>query len=279
MRSRWCGIYCAVILLTAAALAQSERAKATGELPDILGIRPGMPIGEAFQVLKAHDPKGSIKYGQKRIDAVSTKPITHALLYSPTASTEDPEAILVDITFPPSQQLVWRVTRTLQFSTGREVPVATLVTALRQKYGQEIANKSQSLYWVFDGRGRPLTRSSGIDLVDCAQYVEIPTGLMSYISAFSGGAPSSQNIPAGVALNPTTVAANRDNCHQFVYAAAYLSSSVARPDVATAITVAITDIGAGIRAGQATQAAMNNAASAQRQQEIKKSQQQAAPTF
>jgi F0F1-type ATP synthase membrane subunit c/vacuolar-type H+-ATPase subunit K len=49
--------------------------------------------------------------------------------------------------------------------------------------------------------------------------------------------------------------------------------------VATAITVAITDIGAGIRAGQATQAAMNNAAAAQRQQEIKKSQQQAAPTF
>ena len=263
-------------MLTLNCVAQQSN----GGLPDVIGIRPGMAIGDAYKVLKAHDPKGAIKFGQRRIAAVSDKPITHAFLYSPTSSTDDMEVILADITFPPSQQVVWRVTRLIRFPEEKEVPKATLLAALRQKYGPEIpASNPQFAYWVFDEQGHPANRNAGINLADCAQYVELPSNVASTLSLFTDGRLSSESVPGGVALYPSNVVANRDACQAYVFVVAYLVPGVFHRDLVGSVTVAITDLGAGIRAGKATQSVMNNAVAAQQQKELKKAQQQAAPTF
>jgi hypothetical protein len=255
-------------------------AQQSNVMPDVIGIRPGMAIGDAYKVLKAHDAKGAIKFGQRRIPAVSDKPITHAFLYSPTSSTEDMEVILADITFPPSQQVVWRVTRLIRFPEGKEIPLGTLLAALRQKYGPEIpASNPQFAYWVFDPQGHPANRNAGVNLADCAQYVELPSNILTYMSLFTDGRPSSESVPGGVALSPSSVVANRDACQAYVFVVAYLSPGGLHRELVGSIVVAITDLGAGIRAGRATQSVMNNAAAAQQQKELKKAQQQAAPTF
>lgn len=272
-----CGLGVVLGALAAAALAQPNQAESGSALPDILGIRPGMAIADAYRVLKAHDPKGSLQYGQKRIEAISDKPVTHAFLYSPTASPQDPEIILVDLTFPPSQQTVWRVSRFLRFPSGKEPLPATFVSALRQKYGQELPSRIPQLaFWVFDEQGRPAGGHAGIDLVDCAMYVDRP-GPPSVLGQ-NTGVSNALNVPPGVALNPTVVVANREACYPFVYVTATLVADGAN-GVMTATTVTVTDLGAGIRAGTATRNLMDQRAAAQQQRELEKARRQPVPAF
>ena len=268
----------ALLALTLGAATASGQAPPNGALPDVIGIRPGMPIGEAYQLLKAHDPKGAILYGQKRIEGISEKPITHAFLYSPRGSGEDPEIIVVDVTFPPNQQTVWRVSRFLRIEPGKEPLPETLLAALRQKYGHEVPNTvPQNFYWVFDERGNPADRSGNLNLSDCAIYVEYVHA--PGVLAQTAGAASSPNVPSGVALNPTAVVANRDACHPFVYVRATFTPKATDTRVIEAVGITITDLGAGIRAGTATQALMGKAGEAQQRQAIDHAKKQSAPTF
>jgi len=215
-----------------------------------------------------------LRLGWKQIDAISQKPITHAFAYSPTGSDQDSEIIVVDITFPPSKQIVWRITRYVRFEPGKEPVPETLLTALRQKYGQEVSSSiPENTFWVFDQQGRPAGRSSGINLADCAMYVE-----HGYAFGAMNTAASSGGIAPGVALYPTAVVANRDACQAFVYVAATTTPSSNREAV-QAISVTVTDLGAGIRAGKATQAVMNNTATAEQQHAMKKAKEQPAPVF
>jgi hypothetical protein len=250
----------------------------TGLAPDVLGLRPGMPIGDAYRLLKAHDPRGSIRYGQKRIAAVSDKPITHALLYSANGSSQDPEIIIVDATFPPGPQTVWRVTRFVQFAEGKRPLASTVLDALRQKYGQELPNRTPQLYsWVFDQQGRPLRSAPGVDLNDCAYFVERPN-VQSYMD-MEGRVEILQNVPPGPALYPANVVANRDACHAYIYVGATVAEQGVQNHELNSVSVSITDIGRAIRAGVATNAVMNRAAEQQQQRELNKAKQQAAPSF
>ena len=89
--------------------------------PAIVGIRPGTPIGEAYELLKQHGPNGMIQYGQKRLDVLSDKPITYSMLWSATGSSEDREIVEVDLNFPPLEQKVWRISRRISFPADHEI--------------------------------------------------------------------------------------------------------------------------------------------------------------
>jgi hypothetical protein len=255
-----------------------SQAQSNDVLPDVVGIRPGIPIGEAYQLLKAHQPKGTIDYAQKRVQEMSGKLITHALQYSSTGSVQDPEVIVVDITFPPAPQTVWRVSRYLHFEPGKEPVPATLLTALRQKYGQDVpSTMPQNAYWVFDRQGHPANRSAGLDLSDCAMYVDHPNapGILTH----NVGDDSAPSMPLSALLMQTVVAANRDACHEFVYVAASLSLDSPRNSLVRAISTTITDVGVLERSQIAAHAFLNRAATSQQQRVIKKAKEQPAPVF
>jgi len=276
--SSWSVLSLIVVVTFLCSVAQSPSVPQTGLAPDVVGLRPGMPIGDAFRALKAHDPRGSIRYGQKRIAAVSDKPITHALLYSANGSSQDPEIIIVDATFPPGQQTIWRVTRFVQFAEGKRPLASTVLNALRQKYGQELPNRTPQLYsWVFDQQGRSVRTAPGLDLSDCAFYVERPNA-PSYMD-MEGGAEILQNVPPGPALYPANVVANREACHAYIYVGATLIEQTIQNHELSNVSVSITDIGRAIRAGVATNAVMNRTAEQQQQKELNKAKQQAAPSF
>jgi hypothetical protein len=279
MRSRiCCGLGIALAALTIGAVAQMAQAPSNGVLPDVVGIRPGIPIGEAYQLLKAHEPKGVIQYEQNRLQEFSGKLITYALLYSPTGSGQDPEIIAVDITFPPSPQTVWRVSRYLRFEPGKEPLAAPLLTALRQKYGQEVHTAiPQNTYWVFDRQGHPAGHSSGVDLSDCAANVSHPS--LPALVGQNGGGDRSPISSLSVWLNQSVVAANRDACHAFVYVAATLTWDRSNNSLVQTISTTVTDVGVLERSEIAAKALLDNAAAAQQQAVMKKAKEQAAPVF
>jgi hypothetical protein len=272
------GLGIAAAALTLGAVAQMGQAPSSGVLPDVVGIRPGIPIAEAYQLLKAHEPKGFIQYEQNRLQEFPGKVITHALLYSPTGSEQDREIIVVDITFPPAQQTVWRVSRYLRFEADKEPLPATLLTALRQKYGQEVHTTiPQNTFWVFDRQGHPAGHSSGVDLSDCAASVDRPTSLGLPVQ--NASADSSPISPLRVWLNRSVVAANRDACHAFVYVTATQLLDYSNNSLVQTLLTTVTDVGVLERSEIAAKALLDNAATAQQQSVMKKAKEQPAPVF
>jgi hypothetical protein len=240
--------------------------------PSIVGIRPGTPIDEAYKILSQHGSNGMIQFGQKQLDALADKPITYAFVWSTTGSPEDRELIDVDLTFPPSEQKVWRITRRISFPPGQEPTADAMLNSLRKTFGKELpTGVSERAFWAFDTQGRP-AQGSGINLADCAQYLDLPD-LNNTVLAFAS-AKTSPNV----ALAPTVVVANRESCHQFVFVVANLAGASNGGKIRF-VSVTITDIGAGIRAGTATQAALNGADLAHQQKALKKAQQQSVPQF
>ena len=246
-------------------------------LPAIVGIRTGTPIADAYQLLKQHDAKGMIQYSQKRIEEISDKPITYGFMLSTTGSPEDRELIGVDITFPPSEQKVWRISRRIVFPAGHEPLAEAMLSSLRKTFGPELPARSVGQTdWAFDTQGHP-AQGKGIDLTDCAQTLSFPD-MPNAVSAFNSAQTATAMSP-DAALSPNLVAANREACHQFVYVVANFAYAPGSRTTIHSVAVTITDIGAGIRAGMATNAVLNGAASAEQKAALKKAQAQPVPRF
>jgi hypothetical protein len=245
--------------------------------PAIVGIRPGTPIGDAYQMLKQHGANGVIQYGQKRLDVLADTPITYAMLWSATGSQEDREIVEVDLNFPPNDQKVWRISRRISFPPDHEPLAEAMMNSLRKTFGKELPSSAPDhAFWAFDTQGRPV-QGRGVEMADCALYLDLPE-LSGTVLAFAS-AKTSSTVSPNVALAPTVVAANREQCRQFVFVAANLAAEPGNRATIRFVSVTITDIGAGIRAGTATQAALNGAASAQQQNALKKAKEQPVPQY
>ena len=132
----------------------------SSKLPDITGIKLGMPIAEAGAIVQKLNPG-------RPVDQLRDGPSAKQLFVD-TLRVADSRIVTdtyVHLTLPPQPQLVWHVSRTLQ---QPNVARATVIAALRQKYGKEAwdlrgtlapaANDEEidSMWWVFDEQGRPV---------------------------------------------------------------------------------------------------------------------------
>ena len=129
--------------------------------PSIVGVRLGMPLREAFTILQT-------EYPSKRLDTEATslptieKPVLNGFSTGLSPVRSGDEWITVEVTPPPSPQVVWRVRRQL----GRQkIFRANVIDSLREKYGKESAEllgqsvaddrHANTLLWFFDDRWRP----------------------------------------------------------------------------------------------------------------------------
>ena len=135
----------------------------SSKLPDITGVRLGMPMAEAaaiVQKLNPGRPMDSLRDGPNANQSfVDTLRVADSRVVTDT---------YVSLTLPPQPQLVWRVYRTLQ---QPNVARTTVIGALRQKYGKEAhalrgtsvpaANDDEidSMWWVFDEQGRAVSNT------------------------------------------------------------------------------------------------------------------------
>lgn len=135
----------------------------SSKLPDVTGIRLGMPMAEASALVQKLNPG-------RPMDALRDGPSANQLFVN-TLRVADGRTVTdtyVDLTLPPQPQLVWHVSRNLQ---QPNVARATVIGALRQKYGKEAfdlrgtlvpaANDDEidSMWWVFDEQGRAVTNT------------------------------------------------------------------------------------------------------------------------
>ncbi len=135
----------------------------SSKLPDITGIRLGMPMAEAGALVQKLNPG-------RPMDSLRDGP-NASHLFVDTLRVADSRVVTdtyVSLTLPPQPQLVWRVFRTLQ---QPNVARATVIGALRQKYGKEAhalrgtllpaANDDEidSMWWVFDEQGRAVSNT------------------------------------------------------------------------------------------------------------------------
>src|SRR5579862_3450144 len=109
---------------------QAQTGAPANTLPDILGARTGMAPGDAYNLLKAHDPAHSVALEQVAYPQLyGDKPITYGMN---TATSGPDDLFSVEITLPPNQQVVWRVHRVLgRFSSN----TTNVINSLLQKYG------------------------------------------------------------------------------------------------------------------------------------------------
>jgi hypothetical protein len=99
-------------------------------LPNILGVSTGMSPGDAYNLLKEHDPAHSVVLEQVAYPQLyGTKPITYGMN---TATGGNDDQFSVEITLPPNPQIVWRVHRALgRFSST----TPNVINSVLQKYG------------------------------------------------------------------------------------------------------------------------------------------------
>jgi hypothetical protein len=119
------------VLVIAATLTARTLLTAADVAPDIIGIRPGMPVQDALKLLRAHDPNAYLTIGQATIPELGPKPAP-SLLH---LAIEDYDIIAVHIALPPNEQVVWGVARRLRFPRGKGLLRDAVVATLREKYG------------------------------------------------------------------------------------------------------------------------------------------------
>jgi hypothetical protein len=143
-----------------AATTPATPAKGTAAgFPDIAGLRIGMPLRDAFTVLQTQHP--AVKLGMYPLDIPGIdKPVLEGFSYGWETLAFHPEKVIVDVTPPPGQQVVWKVRRYL---SQQKIYRANVLASLREKYGKEMATtpavatdaQISEMWWILDEQGHP----------------------------------------------------------------------------------------------------------------------------
>ena len=201
---------------------------------DVVGFRPGMPIQEAYQKLKAYNPQGKITAHETTVPEIGAKPIPQGLFLSEsgTSSSSEKEMIELSITLPPGPQVVYKVTRILNFQPGQELTEANALAALRDKYVQDFSfgENNPVRMWFFDQQGQ---RAKQDTFAQCANApVEYQPGLGQPIAPYR---PPEQMYPM---------------CTSLIFVKAALQRG--QGGLLTSMAVSLSDIALHRRAAEAT---------------------------
>lgn len=132
------------------------------KLPDVMGINLGMPVQQAVAMVKSKWPVGQVKVFYAKFPNSSDPPwITRVSARRPGTglnSANSVDDITVFFSAPPDPQVVVQISRTSFMipPTAR----GNLVTALRQKYGQELKQPQSgaNMAWEFNELGQPVPK-------------------------------------------------------------------------------------------------------------------------
>jgi hypothetical protein len=251
----------------ALSVAQSPPKSPNG-MPDIVGLYPGMPVGDAYNLLKAYFPTrgGRVDVRQDTIQGLNGDKPLATKLHIPPKDQQDTYDDLIDvlITLPPNKQVVWAVNRTISFAPGKAPSAAALTAGLRQKYGPEMRvpyetrENPPTLKWIFDRQGK---RVSDDFVKKCNQP--------------SGSIASADGSTWGIIYNPSAIqnanltsapagVPGAELCKTFVYMEANVSSDI--NGIANSLIIYIFDLGMGLNAGMRTEAVIRGVANADAQQ-------------
>lgn len=247
-------------------------------MPDIVGLYPGMYVGDAYNRLKTYFPNrpGKVDIHQSLIHGLNGDRSLVTQLHIPAEGEQEnsDEVIDVAVTLPPNKQVVWTVYRTVIFGHGKEPSEEAMVSGLRQKYGREMPNAFHgagliTLQWIFDRQGKPVPTS----FENCIQGRYELDALRNLVidptpAAYGALMNAPVNIPGGAA------------CKTFVYVRADLDRD--SNGAIGNMRISILDLGLALNDGLRTQAALHGAANAEQKKaeaKQKKIDKSAVPAF
>jgi len=268
MRGRAFAVVVGVICLGAPLCRAQSAPKSPNGMPDIVGLYPGMPVGDAYNLLKGYFPTrgGKVEVHQDAIKGLNGDKPLATKLHIPPKDQQDNYDDLIDvlITLPPNKQVVWAVNRTIYFAPGKAPSAAALTAGLRQKYGPEMRVPYETrenppvLKWIFDREGR---RVSDDFVKKCNQ----PSGSIANGDGSTWGliynpsAVQNANLTSAPAGVP-----GAELCRTFVYMEANVSSDM--NGISNSLIIYIFDLGMGLNAGLRTEAVIRGVANADAQQ-------------
>jgi hypothetical protein len=153
------------------------------EAPDVLGVRPGMPIDEAIGILKRHNPKldvyarpgpSALLPGVEFTDGVNLRNFNQS------------ENIDLMAAMEPNARIIWGLRRAVIFADEGRPTVTNIIAALRQKYGKETGSLQHpasvqaagvellDAYWVFDDAGQRVPPVAARQYADLCRTTYLP---------------------------------------------------------------------------------------------------------
>jgi hypothetical protein len=259
--------FAAVVATTglAASAAASPQGAPSGALPDIVGLRPGIPAQQAYDFLKAYDRIAQVFVSDTPVAAPGQSPVTQKPAPFAIAMTQDPngaaELIQADLTLPPSKPMVWRVARRVRFTDDRQPTTENMIASLRKKYGAEdyrmLGANGGVLTWYFNEQGGRALPPNGVNPANCAAIVGPTDVLMAVPAVHTQQFLLFQPLPD----NPQVV-----SCRTLVVVRAQLSSGMAAGRVLQ-LDVIVADLPLQARAHAATLELLANGAAAQQRRQ------------
>lgn len=290
---RTAGLFPALVLMAAALAgpscgsAQTAVAPAVhidaAKLPDIEGIHLGMSVEQAAAIMKSLFPAGThtLTVTAAKFMRTSDKPWLSSMtgmLATGCAGCQDQ----LDIRFslPPNPQQVVAMHRGMVLGPSQQPLAETVVTSLRQKYGQETlrttAPPSSSLTWLFNEQGQLQPPTTPRFTPGCAGTVLDPSaGGTSLAGASAMGA-----VLPTTPITPSVIATiMRDPCRSNVYVRADLGATGPGFSLMHLVNIYVSENDLDTRDVIAAQQYLDGVSAAEKQRELKNAQQQAAPTL
>lgn len=153
--------------------ATAKIAAKAGSL-DVVGIKLGMPLNVALDVLKAHNPNLAMEPltlpPYEALPGVMMAPLIQSKKNTATAGPEK-EYVGLLVTTSPSEPYVWGVMRELWYEKEDSRPtIDTILSGLREKYGQESINENIRLIWLYDAQGQLVPKAKASEVMSkCVQ--------------------------------------------------------------------------------------------------------------
>ena len=137
---------------------------------DVVGVKLGMPLKAALDVLKAHnanftmEPMTMLPY--EALPGVVMVPALYSKKYTATSGPEK-ETVGLLVTMSPNESFIWGVMRELLYEKEDGRPtIETLLGGLRQKYGQEsFKDVGTRLIWMYDTQGQQIPEAKAKEIL------------------------------------------------------------------------------------------------------------------
>jgi hypothetical protein len=235
-------------------------------LPDVLGIRVGIPAQEAYNLLKARYPRAHMGIGHYVIAGVTDKPVP-LIIAVDARESDPPEVITLWLTIPPSKQVVWAIGREVEYDRSKPLLKNTVLAGLRQKYGPETDSSVRQNFWAFDEQGR-----------------RPASGPMKTFNCMSRGSPWNLMVAPPTAatydyVTPLIYPPQPQNeCSSLVTVSAFLDSP-STPEYVHKVTVMVSNEALARRSQESYRAYLANGDAAKQKAELEKAKERKGPAF
>jgi hypothetical protein len=253
-------LYCMVAMISSTVGTQVAIAGPPAGGPDVLGVRLGMPLREAFTTLQTANQNKKLETDAQHFPSID-KPVLDmfGLGFAPANSVEN---IQVYVTPPPEHQLVYRVKHYLGM---QQMFRANVVSSLRAKYGQETYQTNYGgtqMWWLYDEQGNPgrlpsTSNSTEAELENCAATAP------GTANAGWFGVGSIQNNLHGIESAPPWCVSTGIIVH----------ATFDPANIVTTLRVDMFDVPLAVRAAQSEMTWLSNLSKAQEQRRLEESKQ------